>query len=688
MEKKIILGTVDMDWHFTIGKYNCNCANLEDTNAFDRVICGILSKDGGFLERKKLASIIGFNVVDDHHDNQYCDHSEKAIFDAAVTSLVEYGLVEAGDDFVTLTEKGREALKTRKKQHKETKEVQLCVDEFLGASFSDDIVKGVPRNPIDNEAAQSLSYWNLLRDTPMEVLKKQKNELFDAAAGKDVKTMDCLDIKHFAANLKCYVCYDVGEQKLSVSSMSVNPRVNELLSNDNSMQSKLLDKFFSDKKASVLYKQAYQDAIEKTIINSDSETNECDNVITCKDSFKQLKDIGNATILYFSIRKITDRVKDYLHDLCCDIVCVDYVEGDFDKIDLDSRLVIEDNVRFFKVDELRTSDLCVCGKSFYSALPYIVDYEGIQYSIPMVYGFSENKYNLAVLFEPYIDFILLKAVNFTQSVVDERIESLIPPVVNRTFKLCDAIERINFVFEESKQNAKFLFKKLNKLKQKVFDTWKNSIHERLYKLEAEIVEGQERVILQDMLKQIQSDIKDTETICDEDVFKHFSEVEQRLSPAISGPRIKSQTNYILDTNIFMDNPEVLNKFDLANDKVIVPRSMEQELDRLAHDPDKADAANKALKLLRKKQRDYPQFLSIKDDVKREHLPNGFDHNKHDNDIIATAIELDKSDSVDKIVVVTNDKELYANIKDISDKKIISERVDVINLDELLIKLDE
>lgn len=425
MEKKIILGTVDMDWHFTIGKYNCNCANLEDTNAFDRVICGILSKDGGFQERTKLALLIGFNVVDAPHDNQYCDHSEKAIFDAAVTSLVEYGLVEAGVDFVTLTDKGRESLKTRKKQHKETKVVWLCVDEYMGASFSADIVKGLPSNPIDNEAVQELSYWHLLRDTPMEVLKKQKNELFDAAAGKDVKTMDCLDIKHFAANLKCYVCYDVGEQKLSVSSMSGNPRVNELLSNDSSMQTKILDKFFCDKKASVLYKQTYQDAIENTIINSDSETNEYDNVITCKDSFKQLKDINNATILYFSIRKITDRVKDYLHNLCCDIVCVDYVEGDFDKIDLDSHLVIEDNVCFFKVDELRTSDLCVCGKSFYSALPYIVDYEGIQYSIPLVYGFSENKYNLAVLFEPYIEFILSKAVHyFTASVLDELMKSL------------------------------------------------------------------------------------------------------------------------------------------------------------------------------------------------------------------------------------------------------------------------
>lgn len=588
---------------------------------------------------------------------------------------------------MTLTDKGRESLKTRKKQHKETKEVQLCVDEFLGASFSDDIVNGVPRNPIDNEAAQSLSYWNLLRE-PMEVLKKQKNELFDAAAGKDVKTMDCLDIKHFAANLKCYVCYDVGEQKLSVSSMSVNPRVNELLSNNSLMQTKILDKFFSDKKASVLYKQTYQDAIENTIINSDSETNEYDNVITCKDSFKQLKDINNATILYFSIRKITDRVKDYLHNLCCDIVCVDYVEGDFDEIDLDSHLVIEDSVCFFKVDELRTSDLCVCGKSFYSALPYIVDYEGIQYSIPMVYGFSENKYNLAVLFEPYIEFILLKAVNFTQSVVDKSIESLIPPVVNRFFKLCDAIESINFIFDESKQHAQDLFKKLKNDKHTFFNICKNRIHERLTNLEAEIVAGQERVILQDMLKQIQSDIKDTETICDEDVLKHFSEVEQRLSNVISGPKIKSRTNYILDTNIFMDNPEVLSKFDLVKDKVIVPRSMEQELDRLAHDSDKADAANKALKLLRKKQGDNPQFLSIKDDVKRALLPEGFDHNKHDNDIIATAIELDKSDSVDKIVVVTNDKELYANIKDISDKELISERVDVINLDDLLIKLDE
>ena len=84
-----------MDWHFAKGKFSCNCVNTEDMNAFDRVICGILYKsDDRLLLKSEIASIIGFNIIDNPQKNRYCDCSENAIFEDAVLSLVEYGLVK------------------------------------------------------------------------------------------------------------------------------------------------------------------------------------------------------------------------------------------------------------------------------------------------------------------------------------------------------------------------------------------------------------------------------------------------------------------------------------------------------------------------------------------------------------------------------------------------------------------
>lgn len=138
----------------------------------------------------------------------------------------------------------------------------------------------------------------------------------------------------------------------------------------------------------------------------------------------------------------------------------------------------------------------------------------------------------------------------------------------------------------------------------------------------------------------------------------------------------------------MDYPQILDKFNLANDKVVIPRAMEQELDRLSHIPDKKENAVKALVSLNRKRRDNPQFLSINDNVKIELLPVGFDPNKLDNHIIATAIELDKSNNVKKVVIVTNDNELINNIEDCITNGTLNEQIEIINLDELLIRLSE
>ena len=151
---------------------------------------------------------------------------------------------------------------------------------------------------------------------------------------------------------------------------------------------------------------------------------------------------------------------------------------------------------------------------------------------------------------------------------------------------------------------------------------------------------QNQINIREKIEQIKTDIN-TSSVSESSVSKRISEVEQRLEPFKIEVKIKNQTNYILDTNIFMDYPQILDKFNLANDKVVIPRAMEQELDRLSHIPDKKENAVKALVSLNRKRRDNPQFLSINDNVKIGLLPVGFDPNKLDNHIIATAIELDK-----------------------------------------------
>ena len=117
--------------------------------------------------------------------------------------------------------------------------------------------------------------------------------------------------------------------------------------------------------------------------------------------------------------------------------------------------------------------------------------------------------------------------------------------------------------------------------------------------------------------------------------------------------------------------------------------MEQELDGLKHDTDetKRTKAHMALLQLRRKIEDYPHFVSIKENVDRALLPTGFNPNKRDNDMLATAIEL-ASSNTDKIIIVSNDNEFLSNISDCINSNTISDYIEGINLDELLIRLGD
>lgn len=480
------------------------------------------------------------------------------------------------------------------------------------------------------------------------------------------------------------------QKTLHATSASESHDTDRFLLNSELLQNQLLDKFFGGKRVSVIYKPTYQEEMEDFILNLESKDIKYFNLITCKEDFKSkfrvnLQD-DNATILYFSIQKITDSLKEYLRGLPCSIICVDYVEGDFDGTSLEKPIVIEDNVCYLHVDQLRTSDLCVYDKTFYSVLPYIVEFKEINYSIPLIFEYEEDKYNYAVLYAPYASYILEQAISVAQSGLANIKKTPSPKIVNFVMKTCDYIDNINLAYEDSDLSARA--KTLGNLVQHILVEWNNSLHDRLRTLEEEIIAGQDKVISRDTLRQIRSDIN--ASVSDEDVLEHLSEVEQRIGNTIklSGPKIELQTIFILDTSIFMDMPRILDKFNLMHDKVVVPRSMEQELDGLKKDPEKKGNASMALLLLRRKQSDYPQFLSIKDNVDKGLLPIGFDPDKKDNDMLATAIELEKSDKVDKVIIVANDTEFINNINDCINSGIISERIKGINLDELLIRLSD
>jgi len=87
---------------------------LEDT---ERIVCGIIHLNNGIVEQKKIASILGFNVVDNFEviPKRYADKAELDVFHEIIKSTLNWGLVEQISDveqnvFFKLTDLGCRAI--------------------------------------------------------------------------------------------------------------------------------------------------------------------------------------------------------------------------------------------------------------------------------------------------------------------------------------------------------------------------------------------------------------------------------------------------------------------------------------------------------------------------------------------------------------------------------------------------
>ena len=688
--KTIVLGTITLDWHFAKGCYTCNCAILEDANAFDRAICGILYSSNGDMSKQILANILGFNYKDDPANNLYCDKSEKVIFDNAVASLVEYGLIIDDSISLRLTETGKKSFETRTKQRFENKDVELWTSEFTGLGSCSEFIKGLSIHTIEKDCLGNTE-WNALQSCPLDVLKHQNEELFNIGAGKSVTSMTHKCTNYYVANLKCNICYNLETQLLYAYPSTESDGINSILSRNAIIQERLIDEFFKSQRESVIYKPSHQFEKEDFILRQNREDNTYSFLITCKDYFfsKLNTNLKNdkVPIVFFNFQKITEDIRNYLKLLNDVIVCVDYVEESFDDVQDNSPYYVDKNVCYYRIENERTSDLCVYDNIYYSIFPHIVKHKGVDYSIPLVYKLEEDKYNHSSLFAPYAKHILDYSIKVGNMALDGLKRDQSPKHINTVLQYCMCIGKIDIAKDDStlieRQNQ------FGRVTERLLETWNNILHDKLNKLDAELLTGGDKHSLIFELKEIE-DITKSVIEQDEEVLSHIEEIKQRISSErkLTMPMIQQQRVYVLDTSVFMDIPDILVKFSLVHDRVFVPRAMEQELDGLSHDKEKGEKANKALKLLRRYKNDYPHFVSIKDNVDDKLLPPGFDSKKKDNDLLATAIELEKKVKCEKVIIVANDNEFISNVKDCVNVKIISDRIEGIDLNELLIRLSD
>jgi len=105
---------------WSLKKTTCKVSFYEiyPTEDLDKIICGILYSNNGSLEENKIATILGFNVIDDFEvtPKRYVDKAELDIFRAIIEPVYDWGLIsKSKENIIILTELGYRTLQTEEK---------------------------------------------------------------------------------------------------------------------------------------------------------------------------------------------------------------------------------------------------------------------------------------------------------------------------------------------------------------------------------------------------------------------------------------------------------------------------------------------------------------------------------------------------------------------------------------------
>ena len=107
--------------NWTVKRIQCNVSYYEvyPLDDIDIIICSILSDNDGIMDEEEMATILGFNVIDDFDmlPRRYKDVAELELFRGIIKPVYQWGLIEKdeGSSLISLTELGKRAFERKEK---------------------------------------------------------------------------------------------------------------------------------------------------------------------------------------------------------------------------------------------------------------------------------------------------------------------------------------------------------------------------------------------------------------------------------------------------------------------------------------------------------------------------------------------------------------------------------------------
>ena len=193
-QSELYVGFTKYNWEYMIVPFTADCTEALPLTLMDKTICGILDLDGK-TTFTRLGTILGLNVEDAPERGEYRDAAEVSLLDNAVKGLMEYNMVErdftygSANPAISLTEIGMEYYHQGKKfRTSSAKTFKVYFDRTSGAhAKAKDIFLTVMGRPDRSIVPASFKEEKFLKT----FIHEQLPAIYDPEKGNSFTNLSC-----------------------------------------------------------------------------------------------------------------------------------------------------------------------------------------------------------------------------------------------------------------------------------------------------------------------------------------------------------------------------------------------------------------------------------------------------------------------------------------------------------------
>jgi rRNA-processing protein FCF1 len=685
-EKKlteIYLGSVSFPWSYAVADYTADCTEAIVFTPFDKVICGLLAIDN-VLNLEEIAAILGLNIIDNPTNNQYRDIAEYEILVESLTSLYDFGMIEKSDSYFSrcrLTEIGKEYATIGKKfKTTENRKFKLYFD--ITANIHEkakEVFQDI--KPDSKTLTINLDYFsdeNYLKT----FAEKQIPEIYSPEYGNSFTNSYLNKITVHSVNLFAGVLFDfqLNTYRIKLYNQQIkSDYFTEKANATEELKATIIRSFFESLQPAnfpksglqqqfeertceiqsdadyLLYQNKPQEAIEKI-----SQYHRESEVIECQYFWQNIDTIldNGITEVFFNIPElfkthynVIQKVSKTRPDLK---IFLAFGTTQIDTGKLFDNVFWKDNSPFQKFG-------CFTNDWFIFDFSYLVSYNNESYTtILLTKKLIDNSEKVKEwkkqFAEKYIPVLLEEFRQNLQNYFDASLSGI------ETIKNVDSkLYYFNKWFDKFGLTEYTILKQSqSELIERLQQQHKETLADRFENLKAETdIESIDKL---EQINKAKASIKEIENECSAgyaDLLGKVEKLQKELSEKES--YIKDQLlakHYIIDTNVFVDYPEILSMIDTKHN-IVLSAKVVDELDKLKRKlkGDARENADKALKLINQKLgKKKGNLRTARADLKL--LPVDFNDKSPDNLILCVALMYKDKNPF----LITSDNGLQAKAK--------------------------